>query len=436
MPRLALAHTGLETHVVVVDPGGAAFNGATFSWTATTYFMGQPFWFRIYNENASFGGGGGSTNLSGIPHQMAFFNTPTQLVGTPLAEVSGNQVLFADGISGEPIIAFLNHQTYGIFFEPSGIIATSGPGLAIVANGVERLHCGTSNVVVPNTNLICSGGAIRTTLAVGLGDIWAFGGGQIISGNPGVTTGGGLVRASAAGPTPHDWEDGHLGNSEFIYFTAADFVQGGNMTVSSTGVFSASTKLNPVGSVRQNVGATSSALPTIWGGGGAGIPANVTCDQAVTLTLPLNQFANTTPATAPANFDYTIKSLTSLGTPQITGTTTQDKSVLMAQKIIPKGFKIVGSGGGGVPVDQITIFTKSLIVLPFTSLTVYSQTIQTGGGTTQILNVAPYTPNSAQTIITDTVGDGKTAVIIEIDLGMALTTTDGLIGARISMQRM
>ena len=179
-------HIDYIPSTMVVLRQTAGIGGSGLPTTAAGVSTGSPllpYWFRIYNENASFGGGGppGSTDLSGIPHQMAFFNTSTQLVGTPLAEVSGNQVLFADGISGEPIIAFLNHQTDGIFYEPT-MGPTSGPGLAIVASGIERLHVGSSNVVVPNSNFICSGGQVRTTLPApggGLdGNIWAFGGGQ------------------------------------------------------------------------------------------------------------------------------------------------------------------------------------------------------------------------------------------------------------------
>ena len=112
-----------DYHIIhsVVRQGTNDFVAGTFT-IGTTADSEYACWFRIYNENASFGGGGGSSSdLSGVPHQMAFFNTSAQLVGTPLAEVSGNQVLFGDGISGEPIIAFLNHQTDGIFWDPSGI---------------------------------------------------------------------------------------------------------------------------------------------------------------------------------------------------------------------------------------------------------------------------------------------------------------------------
>ena len=86
-------------------------------------------WFRIYNDNVSFGGltgpTGPATDLSGIPNQMAFFNTSTQLVGTPLAEVSGNQILFGGGGVGNaaaPSISFLTDASQGIYLQASSTL--------------------------------------------------------------------------------------------------------------------------------------------------------------------------------------------------------------------------------------------------------------------------------------------------------------------------
>ena len=196
-------------------------------------------WFRIYNDNVSFGGltgpTGPATDLSGIPNQMAFFNTSTQLVGTPLAEVSGNQILFGGGGVGNaaaPSISFLTDASQGIYLQASSTLlpapapfAAIGPGPAVAVDGTRVLGFGSAGFV-PNYQIgqwegdfINITGNIYTNDPVG--KIQSYGGGEIISGNPGAIVGGGLVRASAGANT--DWKDGNCGNFERLYFTFTDF---------------------------------------------------------------------------------------------------------------------------------------------------------------------------------------------------------------------
>ena len=102
-------------------------------------------------------------------------------------------------------------------------VAISGPG------GVLRAQFGaTSQTFVRTTtmdatlgtaNLFTNGadsgllqGNIQTHGAVA----GALPAGKIISGNPAIKLGGGLVRASVTASC--DWEDGHLGNTELDFF--------------------------------------------------------------------------------------------------------------------------------------------------------------------------------------------------------------------------
>ena len=119
---------------------------------------------KLYdNDNLSFGGltgpTGPATDLSGIPNQMAFFNTSTQLVGTPLAEVSGNQILFGGGGVGNaaaPSISFLTDASQGIYLQASSTLlpapapfAAIGPGPAVAVDGTRVLGFGSAGFV-PN----------------------------------------------------------------------------------------------------------------------------------------------------------------------------------------------------------------------------------------------------------------------------------------------
>ena len=146
----------------------------------------------------------------------------------------------------------------------------------------------------------------------------------------------------------------------------------------------------------------------------------------------LDEFANTAPGSSVTNLDYIVGQTGVSGSPYV-GITTQLSSVLVAQKIIPKGFRI-GAVGGGFVADTCTIFGQTNQL--FNSLFVWSQTIEASSSVTQLLNNIPYTMNGvSNSFIGTAVGDGITAVTIVIDLGVALTTTTGLLGAKITMQR-
>ena len=240
-------HTDYNVAYSVVRQAGGDFVAGIFTIGATVNSEAA-FWFRIFNDNVSFGGltgptgPAGSTDLSGIPNQMAFFNTPTQLVGTPLAEVSGNQILFGGSILGSaaaPSISFLTDPSAGIYLQPISQLLPApapftaiGPGPVIAVDGIAVLGCGSASFV-PNYQVgqwegdfINIKGNIYTNAADPSGKIQTYGGGKIISGNTIIPTmGQGLARASSVGGA--DWQDGNCGNSERLYFTFTDFMSRG-----------------------------------------------------------------------------------------------------------------------------------------------------------------------------------------------------------------
>ena len=160
-----------------------------------------------------------------------------------------------------------------------------------------------------------------------------------------------------------------------------------------------------------------------WGGGGGGAVTN----SGVTTTttgFPVGDIASTAVGTQEANFDYIVKSD---DTPQIGGGTTQTGSVFMAQKMIPKGFTIDED-------HTCTIFTNAGFLV--TSLKVYKQEIEAGPTATTILTTPlGYTTNLPSSFAGTAVGNGSTAIIIEIDIGSNWTTDTLLIGAKITMKR-
>jgi hypothetical protein len=172
---------------------------------------------------------------------MAYFNTTTSITGTPDAIANTpttNQILFTEGTVAAPVISFQTPPTAlsaGVWYNNTGInpaatlqgVAISGPG------GVLRAQFGaTSQTFVSNTTIDATLGPAN--LYTNGADSWANQGniqthgavagalpaGKIISGNPGVVLGGGLVRASVTASC--DWEDGHLGNTQRLHFTASD----------------------------------------------------------------------------------------------------------------------------------------------------------------------------------------------------------------------
>lgn len=107
--------------------------------------------------------------------------------------------------------------------------------------------------------------------------------------------------------------------------------------------------------------------------------------------------------------------------------------IICAQKIIPKGFaidresSIIINTGGGVNLTNTTVYVSgqriSQAAIPLTTL--------------NILSVDDYTTNSlvqANGLGTIT-GDGTTMVTLYFDAGVALTTTNSVSGALITMKR-
>ena len=147
--------------------------------------------------------------------------------GTEEFKVDVSHVALQNGTEDTPSLNFglgRWNPSDGIYFDPTGIIG-SGPGPVIAAAGVDRLHVGTSNVVVPINNFRVHLGQVLTASNTPTGDVWAFGGGAVISGNPGGTLGGGLIRGSSVAGA--DWEDGNCGNSSALVFTPRDFFNTG-----------------------------------------------------------------------------------------------------------------------------------------------------------------------------------------------------------------
>ena len=246
--------------------------------------------------------------------------------------------------------------------------------------------------------------------------------------NVGTTTNIAGIRRLSATPA-NSWEDGHLGNSEAIYFTATDFVQGGNPTIGSDGVFSATTTLNPVGLATDLLVHTD----TTGGGGVWGVdqyPSRnwgpmQTSRLGIVSGPALSTIAGLSSSTQDANFDFTIKRD---ATPQIGGQTTQTSSVFMAQKMIPKGFTFEDG------VDTCTIFTNTATTV--TTLNIYSQDIDSNPTATLLHTQPSYITNTPSAAFSPAeTGDGVKSVIIEIDIGNNWTSDITLIGAKITMSR-
>ena len=139
----------------------------------------------------------------------------------------------------EPSISFLLDASAGIYLQATSAVFAGGPfpaigpGPTISVDGEKVMGFGIAGFT-PNHQVgqwlgdfINITGNIYTNAVDPAGKIQTYNGGKIISGNTATPVmGAGLIRASST-PTA-DWEDGHLGNSEAIFFTAADFIQGSN----------------------------------------------------------------------------------------------------------------------------------------------------------------------------------------------------------------
>ena len=271
----------------------------------------------------------------------------------------------------------------GIFLQTSSLLITNGPfpavgpGTAISVDGSLILHVGTAGFT-PNHqfgqrlgDFINLAGNIYTNAVPPLGLIQSYNGGQIISGNT-ITPvmGGGLIRAS--GTTGADWEDGHLGNSEFIYFTAQDF----------------------------------------------------TCDNG---TRFLTQVTAGSPGAGPG--------LAGRWGPFAIYTTTANHN-LVAQKLIPKGFRIVADGDCGVistgtpTVGQIVMWVGEGEMAGAPG---FVTNLGATAGQTLVWTAseAPYTISVGP----GTVSDGTLTACIYLDINGTLVAAAGIVGARIPIER-
>ena len=68
----------------------------------------------------------GPGSVSGTPNQLAYFNGSQSIVSTPMAEVSGNQIVFGGaGNTQEPVISFMVDPSSGIIH--TGLVSVSIP---------------------------------------------------------------------------------------------------------------------------------------------------------------------------------------------------------------------------------------------------------------------------------------------------------------------
>ena len=204
--------------------------------------------------------GNGFSDISGVPPQIAFFQTPTAISGTPdaITDIATKQILFTDGTAAHPVIAFQGDADTGIYLPGTNAVGISAAGtleLAISANHVSAQEGAVGNPsynfgltgdtdtgmyrVGPDTIGFSTGGVQKVTITD------TAGGGMINGINIGTTASiAGIRRLSAT--AANSWEDGHLGNSDAIFFTATDFVQGGNTTAGSDGTFATVIKVNSI----------------------------------------------------------------------------------------------------------------------------------------------------------------------------------------------
>jgi hypothetical protein len=355
----------------------------------------------LWNKHVSIKGGtsaepGINFGIESNDHNTGMYRVQADTIGfsangtTEMIINDASYISISGGTENTPALNFglAGHYADGIYYD--GVGSTSGPGPAIVAGGTDRLHIGTSNVVVPVNNFICSGGAIRTTLASGAGDMHALGGGQIISGNPGSLVGGGLVRASAT--SGHDWEDGHMGNSLFLTFLGSEFSQ---MDVRTSGAIPDAWGVGDFQGTRSNY--FGGAMSTPSGGGGSG-------------------------------------------------------THITAMKLIPKGFNVAGEFS--ITANDETAWTlgSPTWVNPvgggggFASIAIFSQIINNIGAAAISLTGAALPINAGWSGVSGTwtggltataFGDGVTAIIIQLTIpnGFQITIGDALISITISMQR-
>jgi hypothetical protein len=96
----------------------------------------------------------GFDDISGTAFQMAYFNTNTEIHGTPLAEVSGNQILFSDGTEFIPIISFLNDTDTGIYKPNNNQLGITTEGTISALFNMDNATAGTKNILYGRGTLL------------------------------------------------------------------------------------------------------------------------------------------------------------------------------------------------------------------------------------------------------------------------------------------
>ena len=197
---------------VVSYSGGIPTMPASSGGAGSLQVSDKAVWFRIYNENASFitglqgptGATGPPVGLTGVTGQLTWWDSATTIAPTPdaITSLGANQILFNDSTSAAPYLARIAWQNH------------------------------------PNTGFFRYAGPLHKTVAITTGGVmaglyWDGGGGGGMSAGviPGFTIGFGqgatgilgLRRCSSSSPGTSSWDDGHLGNSDYIVFTPSDF---------------------------------------------------------------------------------------------------------------------------------------------------------------------------------------------------------------------
>ena len=319
----------------------------------------------------------GPSNISGTQPQLAYISTtPDTISSTADAEASvgTNQILFSNGSAAVPVVSFQSDTDEGLFLQTSSLLITNGPfaavgpGTAISAGGSLVLHVGTAGFV-PNHQF-----------GQRLGDFIN------IAGN---------IYTNAAPP---------LGLIQSY--------NGGQIICGNT-----STPVVGAGIMR-----CSSSSNCDWEDGHLGnskllvfTPSDFTVGSASTRALG-TQSQQPDPSPRPS-FWY--------------GTTSAD-GIIVAQKVVPKGFVIDAE-------DTVTVYTPPASVIN-TTCYVSGQAVNIGGAT-NLVNllsaVGTFTTNVATPLSGggQLIGDGLNIVTLYWRAPGALTTANSPSGAIITMKR-
>ena len=321
----------------------------------------------------------GPSNISGTQPQIAYISTtPDTISSTADAEASvgTNQILFSNGSAAVPVVSFQSDTDEGLFLQTSSLLITNGPfagvgpGTAISAGGSLVLHVGTT------------GFAPNHQFGQRLGDFIN------IAGN---------IYTNAAPP---------LGLIQSY--------NGGQIICGNT--------ITPV--VGAGIMRCSSSSNCDWEDGHLGnsrqlvfTPSDFTVGSTSTRALG-TQSSQPNPGAIRSTW-Y--------------GTTSSD-GVIVAQKVVPKGFVIDAE-------DTVTVYTPAASVVN-TTCYVSGQAVNIGG-TTILVNLlsapATFTTNFATPLSGggQLIGDGLNIVTLywQTTLGVPLTTANSPSGAIITMKR-